>query len=174
MTRARDDAEKHKAAASTPRRNSKAPFALMSPTEFLGRAEPKSSASSETQLLLPAMFQVSVSKTGPHIVLLFFALFYELEYNPPCSYSLEFTKKSSPMPFEKFEDAAAIDIARRKAIAKSIRIISVEELKKLGEEMFDYPDRPWRETFFQCHRKSGWHFSPRIRRRRRHYCLLPR
>ena len=34
-----------------------------------------------------------------------------------------------------------------KAIAKSIRIISVEELKKLGEEIFDSPDRPWRETF---------------------------
>ena len=41
------------------------------------------------------------------------------------------------MPFEKFEDAEAIDNERRKAIAKSIRIISVEELKKLGEEIFD-------------------------------------
>ena len=51
------------------------------------------------------------------------------------------------MPFEKFEDAEAIDNERRKAIAKSIRIISVEELKKLGEEMFDEPDRPWRQTF---------------------------
>ena len=46
------------------------------------------------------------------------------------------------MPFEKFEDAEAIDNERRKAIAKSIRIISVEELKKLGEEIFDSPDRP--------------------------------
>ena len=53
------------------------------------------------------------------------------------------------MPFEKFEDAEAIDTERRKAIAKSIRIISVEELKKLGEEMFDEPDRPWRQTFLQ-------------------------
>jgi len=53
------------------------------------------------------------------------------------------------MPFDKFEDAEGIDKERRKAIAKSIRIISVEELKKLGEEMFDDPDRPWRETFFQ-------------------------
>ena len=53
------------------------------------------------------------------------------------------------MPFDKFEDADAIDSDRRDAIAKSIRIISVEELKKLGEEMFDSPDRPWRETFFQ-------------------------
>jgi hypothetical protein len=53
------------------------------------------------------------------------------------------------MPFEKFEDVGAIDKERRKAIAKSIRIISVEELKKLGEEIFDSPDRPWRETFLQ-------------------------
>jgi len=51
------------------------------------------------------------------------------------------------MPFEKFEDAAAIDNERRKAIAKSIRTISVEELRKLGEEIFDEPDRPWRQTF---------------------------
>ena len=51
------------------------------------------------------------------------------------------------MPFEKFEDAEAIDNERRKAIAKSIRIISVEELRKLGEEIFDEPDRPWRQTF---------------------------
>ena len=51
------------------------------------------------------------------------------------------------MPFEKFEDAEAIDNERRRAIAKSIRIISVEELRKLGEEIFDEPDRPWRQTF---------------------------
>jgi hypothetical protein len=51
------------------------------------------------------------------------------------------------MPFEKFEDAEAIDNERRKAIAKSIRIISVDELRKLGEEIFDSPDRPWRQTF---------------------------
>jgi len=51
------------------------------------------------------------------------------------------------MPFEKFEDAEAIDNERRKAIAKSMRIISVEELRKLGVEIFDLPDRPWRQTF---------------------------
>ena len=39
------------------------------------------------------------------------------------------------MPFEKF-DLESLDKERRKAIAKSIRIISVEELKKLGEEIF--------------------------------------
>ena len=51
------------------------------------------------------------------------------------------------MPFDKFEDAEAIDDDRRKAIAQSIRIISIEELKKLGDEIFDSPDRRWRETF---------------------------
>jgi hypothetical protein len=51
------------------------------------------------------------------------------------------------MFFEKFEDVEAIDNERRKAITKSVRIISVEELKKLGEEIFDSPDRPWRQTF---------------------------
>src|SRR5437588_12609317 len=60
-TRVRDGAKTRKAAASRLRRNSKAPSALMSLTEFLGRAGQGSSASFETQLLLPAMFQVSVS-----------------------------------------------------------------------------------------------------------------
>jgi hypothetical protein len=53
------------------------------------------------------------------------------------------------MPFEKFEDVETINKERRKAITKSIRIISVEELKKLGEEIFDTPDRPWRDAFLQ-------------------------
>jgi hypothetical protein len=53
------------------------------------------------------------------------------------------------MPFEKFEDAPGIDNERRKAITKSIRIISVEELKRLGEEIFDSPDRPWRQRFLE-------------------------
>ena len=39
------------------------------------------------------------------------------------------------MPFEKFEDAEAINSDGRNAIARSIRIISVEELKKLGQEI---------------------------------------
>ena len=57
------------------------------------------------------------------------------------------------MPFEKF-DLQNRDKERRKAIAKSIRIISVEELKKLGEEIFDSPDRPWRETFLRLIEES--------------------
>src|SRR5205823_510875 len=61
VTRVRDGAKTRKAAASRLRRNSKAPSVLMSLTAFLGRAAQGSSASFETQLLLPAMFQVSVS-----------------------------------------------------------------------------------------------------------------
>ena len=53
------------------------------------------------------------------------------------------------MPFEEFEDIETIDNERRQAIAKSIRVISVEGLNKLGEEMFDSPDRPWRQTFLE-------------------------
>ena len=53
------------------------------------------------------------------------------------------------MPFEKFLDVETINKERRKAIIKSIRIISVEELQKLGEEIFDDPGRPWRQTFLQ-------------------------
>jgi hypothetical protein len=52
------------------------------------------------------------------------------------------------MPFEKF-DLKSLDKERRKAIAKSIRTISVEELKKLGEEIFHYAGDPWREPFFR-------------------------
>jgi len=52
------------------------------------------------------------------------------------------------MPFEKF-DLEGLDKERRKAIAKSIRTISAEELKQLGEEIFHYAEDPWRETFFR-------------------------
>jgi len=66
------------------------------------------------------------------------------------------------MPFEKFEDAKAIDDERRQAIAKSIRIISLDELKKLGDEIFDSPDQPWRQTFFQLieeHPGGTFHYA---------------
>ena len=52
------------------------------------------------------------------------------------------------MPFEQF-DLESLDKERRKAIAKSIRTISVEELKELGTQLFRYADDPWRETFFR-------------------------
>jgi len=38
--------------------------------------------------------------------------------------------------------------ARRKAVAASIRTISVEELKALGEQLFPLAGDPWRERYF--------------------------
>ena len=38
--------------------------------------------------------------------------------------------------------------ARRNAIAETIRTITVEELKSLGEGLFPSVDHPWREKFF--------------------------
>ncbi len=51
------------------------------------------------------------------------------------------------MPLEKF-DLENLDKERRKAIATSIRIISLEELKTLGDQIFGYADDPWRKAFF--------------------------
>ena len=51
------------------------------------------------------------------------------------------------MPFEKF-DLENLDKERRKAVANSIRTMSVEELKALGAEIFRSADDPWREKFF--------------------------
>ena len=51
------------------------------------------------------------------------------------------------MQFETINIEEITD-ARRKAIAKSIRIINIEELKTLGEKLFPYVDHPWREKFF--------------------------
>jgi hypothetical protein len=52
------------------------------------------------------------------------------------------------MSFDKF-DFEALSAERRKSVAESIRSISVEELRKLGQEIFHFADDPWRETFFQ-------------------------
>ena len=51
------------------------------------------------------------------------------------------------MLFEKL-DLENLHKERRKAIAQSIRPISADELKKLGEEIFRSFDDPWREMFF--------------------------
>ncbi len=51
------------------------------------------------------------------------------------------------MPFETI-NMEEITEARRKAIAGSIRTISAEELKALGEQLFPHMDNPWREKFF--------------------------
>jgi len=52
------------------------------------------------------------------------------------------------MPFDHV-DLNQINKARRSAVAKSIRPINTEELQKLGEDIFDSPDHPWREKYFQ-------------------------
>ena len=53
------------------------------------------------------------------------------------------------MPFDKFVDIDKIDDGRRKHVIKSIRIINVEELKKLADEIFHFTDDPWRQTLLQ-------------------------
>src|SRR4029077_5543220 len=55
-------------------------------------------------------------------------------------------QRSNPMPFDKFVDFDTIWEQRSKALQKSLRIISLEELKKIGEEIFQYPDDTWRAT----------------------------
>lgn len=51
------------------------------------------------------------------------------------------------MPFDTI-NIEEITKARRKAIAESIRTISLEELKILGARLFPLMDNPWREKFF--------------------------
>ena len=53
------------------------------------------------------------------------------------------------MPFDKFADIDSINEERRKAVKKSIRVINIEELKKLAEEIFHSPDDPWKEALLQ-------------------------
>jgi len=53
------------------------------------------------------------------------------------------------MSLDKFVDFETLHDQRRKAIARSLRVISVEELRKLGEEVFHDADEPWREEFFR-------------------------
>ncbi|MFL6528894.1 MAG: hypothetical protein ACJ8KX_00355 [Chthoniobacterales bacterium] len=51
------------------------------------------------------------------------------------------------MSLEKLDFEHLTD-ERRKAIAKSLRTISPEEMKKMGEELFKYADDPWRTAYF--------------------------
>ena len=52
-------------------------------------------------------------------------------------------------------DIEGITKARRGAIEASMRMISVQELKTLGAELFPYFDNPWRETFFDFIQENG-------------------
>ena len=47
------------------------------------------------------------------------------------------------LDFEKLSEE------RRKAITDSLRTIDVDELKKLGDQLFPYVDDAWRDAFFQ-------------------------
>ena len=67
------------------------------------------------------------------------------------------------MPFDKI-DIESITEERRKSVAKSIHTISVEELKKLGNEVVHDLDDPWRETFFQFIAEQGRHCPSRDRK----------
>ena len=56
-----DVAQRHKGVANTLHRNWKALFLVFLSDQTVERAKPESSAWFETQLLLPAMFRVSIS-----------------------------------------------------------------------------------------------------------------
>lgn len=43
---------------------------------------------------------------------------------------------------------AEITEGRQKSLAQSIRTISLEELKALGDRLFPFVDHPWRDKFF--------------------------
>lgn len=51
------------------------------------------------------------------------------------------------MPFETV-NLDEITEARRKAVAASIRTISIEELRALGEQLFPFVADAWREQYF--------------------------
>jgi hypothetical protein len=46
-------------------------------------------------------------------------------------------------------DIERISEDRRKAVEQSIQVISIEDLKSLGEELFPFLDHPWRQRFFE-------------------------
>ena len=59
---------------------------------------------------------------------------------------------------------------RRKGIEESIRAISLDELKALGEELFPYLDHPWRQRFFEfVNENAGSNFYYAITRDRIHF-----
>lgn len=53
------------------------------------------------------------------------------------------------MSFDKFQDIESSIHDRREAVARSIRIINPEELKKLADEIFRSPDDPWKEKLLR-------------------------
>lgn len=53
------------------------------------------------------------------------------------------------MPFEKFVDIDTITKERSESIRKSLRPIGIDELKKLADTIFHFPDAPWRATLLR-------------------------
>jgi hypothetical protein len=53
------------------------------------------------------------------------------------------------MAFDKFVGLETLTKERRAAIAKSIRSITTEELKQIGEKLFPHAGDAWRDAFFQ-------------------------
>jgi hypothetical protein len=51
------------------------------------------------------------------------------------------------MALEKF-DFDSLTKERIKSMAKTIRVISMEDLKKIGDELFKFADDPWRQNFY--------------------------
>jgi hypothetical protein len=51
------------------------------------------------------------------------------------------------MPFDTF-NLEELTKERRKAIAQTLRTVSPEELKNIGNEIFKFADDPWRNAFF--------------------------
>lgn len=68
---------------------------------------------------------------------------------------------------------AEITEGRQKTMAASIRTISMEELKTLGDRLFPCVDHPWRDKFFTfLTENTGAHVLSRDRARRRASHLL--
>src|SRR4051794_24850911 len=65
------------------------------------------------------------------------------------------------MPFEKF-DLESITEERIKSINKTIRSVSRDEVKKMGDQLFKYADDPWRDSFFRFvneHPSASFHHA---------------
>jgi hypothetical protein len=65
------------------------------------------------------------------------------------------------MALEKF-DLENLTKDRIKTMAKTLRTIDTEELKKIGDEIFHFADDPWRDAFFKFiseHPGSTFHYA---------------
>jgi len=56
-------------------------------------------------------------------------------------------ERTTAMPFNTF-NLEELTKERRQAIAQTLRTVSSEELKNIGNEIFKFADDPWRQAFF--------------------------